>query len=122
MNARVLGAESLWTFLGYLLHLIRFKPWVENKLSFLHYSLDARQGLGHTLITMKNTKETNTMTTIYIVRSAINPAMILCTDEQFHPEMFIGPAQRWGAKIYKTRTGAEKVRGGQQIIVEEGKW
>lgn len=56
----------------------------------------------------------------YIVRSSINPAMILCTDEQFHPEMFIGPAQEWSAKIYKTRKGAEKVRGGHQITVEEG--
>lgn len=55
----------------------------------------------------------------YIVRSAINPAMILCTDGQFHPEMFIGPAQEWSGKIYKTRKGAEKFRGGYQIIVEE---
>lgn len=54
----------------------------------------------------------------YIVRSEINPALILCTDEQFHAEMFTGPGTELQAKIYKTRRNAAKVRGGYQISVE----
>lgn len=54
----------------------------------------------------------------YIVRSAINRSLILCTDGEFHAECFIGPGTDLEAKIYKTRRNAEKVRGGYQIIVE----
>lgn len=54
----------------------------------------------------------------YVVRSEINRALILCTDEQFHAELFTGPGTELQAKVYKTRRNAEKVRGGYQIIVE----
>jgi hypothetical protein len=61
---------------------------------------------------MRNTKTT------YIVRSAINPALILCTDGEFRYEGVIGPGTDIAARVYKTRRNAEKVRGGYQIIVE----
>jgi hypothetical protein len=57
--------------------------------------------------------------TTYIVRSAINPNLILCADGEFHAEGFTGPGHDLAAKTYKTRRNAEKVRGGYQIIVEE---
>lgn len=53
----------------------------------------------------------------YLVRSSINPAMIYCTDGQFHPERQCGPGG-WSAKLYKTKTNAVKVRSGFQITVE----
>lgn len=59
------------------------------------------------------------MTNGYIVRSAINPSLVLCTNGEFLAEGFFGPGHDIGAKIYKTRRNAEKVRGGYQIIVEE---
>lgn len=67
---------------------------------------------------MENTN-TKTNATEYIVRSAINPSLILCTNGEFIYEGVIGPGSDIGAKIYKTRRNAEKVRGGYQIIVEE---
>ena len=54
----------------------------------------------------------------YIVRSSVNPALILCTDGEFHAECFLGPGLNLSAKIYKTRKWASKVRGGYQIMVE----
>lgn len=54
----------------------------------------------------------------YIVRSAINPKLVLCTNGEFLGEGFFGPGHNIGAKVYKTKRGAEKVRGGFQIIVE----
>lgn len=57
--------------------------------------------------------------TEYIVRSAINPSLILCTNGEFIYEGRIGPGTDMQAKVYKTRRNAEKVRGGYQIIVEE---
>jgi hypothetical protein len=55
---------------------------------------------------------------MFIVRSTINPALILCTDGEFHAECFVGPGCDLSAKIYKTRRNAEKVRNGYQITVE----
>lgn len=47
----------------------------------------------------------------YIVRSTINPAMILCTDGEYHAEgIHTGPGA-WAVKVYKTRRGAEKAAG-----------
>jgi hypothetical protein len=43
----------------------------------------------------------------YIVRGAINPKMILCTDGEFHVESLIGPGG-WSAKVYKTEAGAKR--------------
>jgi hypothetical protein len=54
----------------------------------------------------------------FIVRSAINPSLILCTNGEFIYEGVIGPGTDIAAKTYKTRRNAEKVRGGYQIIVE----
>jgi hypothetical protein len=67
---------------------------------------------------MENTN-TKTTATEYIVRSAINPSLILCTNGEFIYEGVIGPGHDIAAKVYKTRRNAEKVRGGYQIIVEE---
>jgi hypothetical protein len=58
------------------------------------------------------------MTTGYIVRSKINPHLILCTNNEFIYEECIGPGHKLGAKIYKRRSAAEKVLGGE-VIVEE---
>lgn len=51
----------------------------------------------------------------FICRSHINPALILCTDGDWHPEMQMGPGS-WRAKVYKTEAGAAKVRGGAVIV------
>lgn len=48
----------------------------------------------------------------YIARSNTNPKYIYCTDGSFEHEDYIGPGTRRSAKVYKTRGGAEKVRGG----------
>ncbi len=53
----------------------------------------------------------------YIVRSAINPAMIYCTDGHFHADKQCGPGG-WCAKVYKTERRALMVRNGYQIAVE----
>lgn len=57
--------------------------------------------------------------TQYIVRSAINPSLILCTNDEFVYEGCVGPGTNLSAKTYKTRRNAEKVRNGYQILVEE---
>lgn len=56
---------------------------------------------------------------MFIVRSEINPKLILCTDGEWYPEGQVGPGG-WSAKIYKTRKGAERVRSGH-VVVEEVK-
>ena len=71
------------------------------------------------LYMMASTKGNKTMTTEYIVRSAISPSSILCTDGEFHYEGFIGPGHSLRVKVYKTRRGAERFRGGFGIIVKE---
>ncbi len=50
----------------------------------------------------KNTK------TCYLVRSKINPTLILTVTGEFFPESLIGPGMR-SAKIYKTLRGAQNV-------------
>lgn len=54
----------------------------------------------------------------YIVRSTINRALVLCTNGEFMADGFFGPGHDIGAKIYKSRKAAEKVRGGYKIAVE----
>lgn len=44
----------------------------------------------------------------FLVRSKINPALILTVSGEFIPESLCGPGMRC-AKIYKTRRGAENV-------------
>jgi hypothetical protein len=56
--------------------------------------------------------------TRYIVRSTINPALVLCTNEEFMADGFYGPGHDIGAKFYKSRKAAEKVRGGYKITVD----
>ena len=82
---------------------------------FLSYALDSVSGLLYSQV-MENT--TPTPATAYIVRSAINPSLILCTNGEFLYEGVIGPGHDIGAKTFKTRRNAEKVRGGYKIIVE----
>lgn len=67
--------------------------------------------------------------TRYLVRSNINPAMILCTDGEFHAEGTIGPGTDRSAKLYKTRRGASAVRDRDVDVrpcdeygVEAGTW
>jgi hypothetical protein len=57
-------------------------------------------------------------TTGYIVRSAINPALVLCTDGEFRAEIQVGPGG-YAAKIYKSVPAAQRVRGGFGITVEK---
>lgn len=47
----------------------------------------------------------------FIARSVANPAMVFCTDGEFHHETQVGPGG-WCSKLYKTRRGAAAVRGG----------
>jgi hypothetical protein len=51
----------------------------------------------------------------YIVRSLINRALILCTNGEWKPENMVGPGG-FDAKVYKTKAGALKVRGGNVIV------
>ena len=51
----------------------------------------------------------------YVVISNINPALILCTDGEFHTRGFVGPGHEWSAKVYKTEAGARKSHPGRTI-------
>lgn len=56
----------------------------------------------------------------YIVRSAINPKMVLCTDGQFYAEgVHTGPGTGHAIYPYKLRRNAELYRQGVGTIVEE---
>lgn len=55
----------------------------------------------------------------YIVRSKQNRSMILCTNGEWHHENIVGPGCDYGAKLYKTKARAAKVRGGKVIIEEQ---
>lgn len=55
----------------------------------------------------------------YIVRSAVNPALVLCTDGEFYAEsVHTGPGTGHEVRVYKRRSAAAKVRGGVGITVE----
>jgi hypothetical protein len=58
-----------------------------------------------------------TNTTRFLVRSSINPCLVLCTDGEFYSDRTIGPGTDRSARIYKTRRGADAVRGGVGILV-----
>lgn len=58
----------------------------------------------------KTTKETG-----YIVISNVNPALVLCTDGEFHARGFFGPGHDLSAKIYKTEAGAKKHNPGRIV-------
>lgn len=59
------------------------------------------------------------MPTGYIIRSSINPALVLCTDGEFRAYgVHTGPNTGNAVKVYKRRAAAEKVRGGVGITVE----
>ena len=57
--------------------------------------------------------------TRYIVRSELNPALVLCTNDEFMGEGFYGPGHDISVKFYKNRKAAERVRGGYKISVEK---
>ena len=57
----------------------------------------------------KTTNETG-----YIVISNINPALILCTDGEFHGRSQVGPGG-YSAKVYKTETAAGKHNPGRVV-------
>ena len=44
----------------------------------------------------------------FIVFSDINPALILCTDGEFHARSVVGPGRDLSAKVYKTEVGARR--------------
>ena len=43
----------------------------------------------------------------WIARGRINHKLILCTDDELHPESMVGPGG-WNAKTWKTRAGAAR--------------
>jgi len=57
-------------------------------------------------------------TIFFLLRSTINPASILCTDGSFHAESFVGPGTGLSAKLYKTRTGADRAMERYAATVE----
>jgi nitrogen fixation protein FixH len=50
----------------------------------------------------------------FIVRSNVNPALILCTDGEFHAQSQCGPGA-WCAKVYKTSERAAKHNPGRVV-------
>jgi hypothetical protein len=60
----------------------------------------------------------NSNQTGFIARSAINPKLILCTDNEFHTEIFVGAGQELGAKVFKTKRGAVTAKGRQNLAVK----
>lgn len=52
--------------------------------------------------------EKSVTSTCFLVRSKINPTLILTISGEFVPESLCGPGMRC-AKIYKTRRGAEHI-------------
>jgi hypothetical protein len=63
---------------------------------------------------MGDMSKTNNATAGYIVISDINPALILCTDGEFHNRSQVGPGG-WCAKVYKTEAGARKSHPGRVV-------
>ncbi len=61
----------------------------------------------------KNQKDQSTG---FIARSAINPKLILCTDDQFHAEQFVC-VNSWNAKVFKTEKGAINANNRTNIAV-----
>ncbi len=55
---------------------------------------------------------------MYIVRSAKNNRLILCTDNQFHAESMVGVGG-FSAKLYKTKKNAERSCGEKSVVVDE---
>lgn len=57
--------------------------------------------------------------TKYIVRSSVNPSLVLCTDGEFRAYgLHTGPGTGKKVKLYSRKSAAEAVRGGQGITVE----
>jgi hypothetical protein len=54
----------------------------------------------------------------FIVRSSVNPKLILCTNGEFIAESLCGPGG-YSAKVYKTRQGASSARDARFTLVEE---
>lgn len=53
----------------------------------------------------------------YLIRSLINPALVLCTDGEIHAEVQVGPGG-WRARIYKTERGADASAAGRGTFEE----
>ena len=51
----------------------------------------------------------------YMVISDVNPALVLCTDGDFHGRTMVGPGG-YCAKIYKTEASAQKHNPGRKVI------
>lgn len=50
----------------------------------------------------------------YVVISNVNPALILCTDGDFHARSMVGPGG-YCAKVYKTAEAAQKHNPGRIV-------
>ena len=48
----------------------------------------------------------------YIARSNLNSKYVYCTNGEFEHEDYVGPGTNKSARVYKTRGGAAKGRGG----------
>jgi hypothetical protein len=44
----------------------------------------------------------------FLVRSGVNPALVLTTTGEFMPQVFCGPGNDCSARVFKTRAGAER--------------
>lgn len=55
------------------------------------------------------------METKYLVRSQINPSLVLATSGDFLPEDLVGPGHHVGAKLYKTEAAAKRANPGRVV-------
>lgn len=55
---------------------------------------------------------------MYLVRSAKNDKLILCSDDEFHAESMVGVGG-FSAKTFKTMKGAQNHCHSKKVIVEE---
>jgi hypothetical protein len=53
----------------------------------------------------------------YVVRSPLNPKLVLCTDGELHVESQVGPGG-YCAKVFKTERGAKAALPGRSPVVE----
>ena len=65
------------------------------------------------------TKKTQATGGGYVVRSTVNPALVLCTDGEFYAQgAHTGPGTGHEVRVYKRRSAADKFRGGVGTTVD----
>lgn len=55
---------------------------------------------------------------MYLVRSAKNVKLILCSDDEFHPESMVGVGG-FSVKTFNTLKGAQNHCHSKKVIIEE---